>query len=97
MDAAGVEQVAVTTHTYDAAGQRLTTTDPLGGVARTEYNAAGQVAAEIDPSGHRTELTYDLAGRLALTRYPTARPSGRRTTRWGGRWRASIGQAGPRP
>ncbi|MDR1954087.1 MAG: DNRLRE domain-containing protein [Clostridiales Family XIII bacterium] len=49
---------------YDAAGNLIRKTDPMGGVFTYEYDAAGRIVTETDESGRRTEYAYDAAGRL---------------------------------
>ena len=51
-------------YTYNAAGQVLTMTDPLGHVTAYTYDATGDVATVKDALGHVTTFTgYDLDGR----------------------------------
>jgi RHS repeat-associated protein len=66
----GVLTTLTTKFTYDAGGRLTTTTNPLGGVNRTEYDAAGRVAAQVDALGRRTAVTYDALGRATRTIYP---------------------------
>ncbi len=70
IDADGIEHSQLTTHVYDAAGNRTRTTDPLGAVREFEYDASGQLTAEIDPLGRRTEFEFDDRGNQVRTRYP---------------------------
>ncbi len=66
-----------TTYTYDANGNRATTTDAAGHLTRyPEYNAHGRVLREIDPNGVETRYAYDERQRLVrvergaeITRY----------------------------
>jgi RHS repeat-associated protein len=52
------------TYTYNADGQALTATDPLGHVTTYTYDATGDIATIKDPLGHVTTFTgYDLDGR----------------------------------
>ncbi|WP_436532489.1 LamG-like jellyroll fold domain-containing protein [Actinoplanes sp. HUAS TT8] len=64
----GAVHTPITTYTYNADGQVLTTTvaDATGGDApRTEtstYNALGQLESQTDPSGSKTTFTYNKYG-----------------------------------
>lgn len=49
---------AVTTHTYDLAGNRIVMTDPRG-----------NPVWERDPNGHVTQFTYDARGRVTEERF----------------------------
>jgi|GEM_PF-1022227 len=69
-DGNGIPQALVTTHDYDANGNRIRTTDPLGAVREFEFDAAGQMTAEIDPLGRRTEYEFDNRGNQVLVRHP---------------------------
>ncbi len=68
--ASGTALAATTTHTYDGAGQRLTTTDPLGRVTSYTYDALGRVATMTDPLGGVTSRTYDVKGNLLTETAP---------------------------
>ncbi|MCP3905316.1 MAG: RHS repeat protein, partial [Planctomycetes bacterium] len=61
-DADGTAVTLVTSHTYDALGQRQTTTDPRGGVTTFHYDEHGNVARVIDPLGRETTTTWDAQG-----------------------------------
>lgn len=65
-DPAGV----TVTHTYDAHGDLVATTDADGNAARLERDDAGRVTAAITPSGHRTTFSYDARGALASKTTP---------------------------
>jgi len=54
----------VTTNSYDAAGNLLTTTDPLGKTTSHGYNASGQLSSTTDALGHVTSYSYDGSGNL---------------------------------
>lgn len=54
-----------TSYTYDAAGHRLSVTDPLGNQTRYEYDRAGGMVREIDPLGHATTTTFDALDRIS--------------------------------
>ncbi len=56
-----------TTHTYTAAGERATTTDPAGSVWRTTYDLHGRVVKEENPDRGASTMTYDAAGQLLTT------------------------------
>ena len=60
---AGSSVHAVTTYTYNAAGNVVTTTDALGHVTTDTYDAMGRVTSETDAAGNVTEYAYDAEGR----------------------------------
>jgi RHS repeat-associated protein len=54
-----------TTHTFDSAGDNLTSSDALGNTTTYVYAAPGLpgvVSSETDPNGTTTSFTYDAAG-----------------------------------
>ena len=61
---------AVTTHTYDALGNRTATTDPEGHTTRFTYDAQGNLLTRTDPTGAMWRYDYDTAGRLTRTQDP---------------------------
>ena len=68
----GTLQAAITSYTYDAAGQRRSMTDPLGHITRWGYDAAGRVTSETrahgTPIASTTGYSYDVHGnRLTVT------------------------------
>ena len=77
-DGAGAQSAAETTYTYDAAGQVITVTDPLGNVTTYEYDNLGRQTkvTQPDPDGEGGQeapeyLTeYDAAGRVVQTTDP---------------------------
>jgi RHS repeat-associated protein len=75
-EAAGTPLAATWTRTYDARGQVLSETDPLGRTTDYAYTAAGYLATVTAPpdavGGPRavTTYTYDAAGRLIRMRDP---------------------------
>jgi RHS repeat-associated protein len=52
-----------TAYTYDAAGNRLTVTDPLGHKTTSTYDPDGNVATVTDPRTNLTTYTYDADNR----------------------------------
>ncbi|TBT83212.1 type IV secretion protein Rhs [Propioniciclava sinopodophylli] len=58
------------THTYDAHGDLVATTDADGNTARLERDDAGRVTAAITPAGHRTTFAYDGRGALVSKTTP---------------------------
>jgi RHS repeat-associated protein len=68
---AGSARVAgTTTSTYDADGEVLTETDPLGNVTTTAYDNDGNAIASVDPLGNVTTATYDADSRVVSTMDP---------------------------
>ncbi|MFI5897483.1 DUF6531 domain-containing protein [Actinoplanes sp. NPDC051513] len=51
-------------YTYNADGQVIKRTDPLGRVASTEYDRAGRTTVSTDPLGRRREYVYDADSNL---------------------------------
>jgi RHS repeat-associated protein len=60
----------VTTNTYDARGDLLTTTDPLGEVTKFTYDAEGDRLTATDPLGTKTSYTYDANGNVLASSAP---------------------------
>jgi RHS repeat-associated protein len=54
----------VTSYTYDAEGNELTTTDALGSTTTFTYNGLNEVASETTPLGDTTSYSYDGNGNL---------------------------------
>jgi RHS repeat-associated protein len=62
-DAAGNDDIVL--FTYDAQGNRLSATNPLGHVTRfSGYDANGRPGEMIDANGTRTQYGYDALGRI---------------------------------
>ena len=49
----------VTSYTYDAVGNVLSITDPMGFVTSYTYTADNQQATATDAEGHTTSYTYN--------------------------------------
>lgn len=64
-------QAGETRYTYDAAGRRVSATDPNGGVSQWEYDAAGRPVLFRDALGSTHTWQYDAAGQLVLEVDPT--------------------------
>ncbi|MEU4985918.1 DUF6531 domain-containing protein [Streptomyces sp. NPDC021969] len=58
------------TTSYDAAGQPVSLTDPLGNVAKRSYDALGNVTSVTDPAQRTTAYGYDALGRLTSVTAP---------------------------
>ena len=63
-DAAGSSIAGVTTNTYDAAGNEVTTTDPDGYTTTTTFDAMDRQGTVKNPDGGITTYVYDNDGRL---------------------------------
>ena len=50
------------TYTYDSFGNRLSMTDPEGGLTTYSYDAANRLVAMQNPFGERTSFSYDARG-----------------------------------
>jgi RHS repeat-associated protein len=64
----------ITSFTYDALGNMLTMTNPLGHVTSfSGYDANGRPTLMTDPNGIKTAMTYDELGRVktATRKHPT--------------------------
>ncbi|MBP7686506.1 MAG: carboxypeptidase-like regulatory domain-containing protein, partial [Thermoflexales bacterium] len=61
---------------YDAQGQLLSITDPLGHVTSFERDARGQVTRVTDPLNRAFAFTYDAAGNRITSRDPLSRTTG---------------------
>ncbi|WP_327302985.1 DNRLRE domain-containing protein [Streptomyces sp. NBC_01298] len=48
--------------THNAAGEILTTTDPLGGITTLDYDGLGRTTDTTDATGRKTTTTYDALG-----------------------------------
>jgi RHS repeat-associated protein len=57
----------VTTNTYDADGNLLTTTDAVGNTTTYTYNSFDEVLTKTTPLGETTTNTYDADGNLLTT------------------------------
>lgn len=51
---------------YDAQGNRIKTTDALGGISQFTHNSRGQVLTATDANSHITTYAYDVMGNLEL-------------------------------
>jgi YD repeat-containing protein len=60
----------VTTNTYDANGNLLTTTEPLGNTTSYTYNSFDEVLTETTPLVETSTNTYDANGNLLTTTNP---------------------------
>ena len=56
-----------TTNAYDAAGRKISVTDPLGGVTESSYDANGNVVKITDPLKNSAFYYFDAAGRVKLS------------------------------
>ena len=60
-----------TTLTYDAEGQKVTTTDPLGRVTSYAYSNRGLLATVTDPVGDLMTYTYSPTGKMSAEYHVT--------------------------
>jgi RHS repeat-associated protein len=61
------------TYGYDGAHRLLTSTDPLGHLARTStFDDAGRLATDTDALGDVTKYAYDVPAHTTTTTYPDA-------------------------
>ena len=58
------------TRTYDAAGNELSSADPLGNVRSATFNSLNEPLTTTDPNGVTTTNSYDSAGNLLSTSTP---------------------------
>src|SRR6185437_13869309 len=63
-DAAG----GVTTNQYDASGNLVAVTDPLGHTGYFYYDGMGRQILQVDAQGYATATTYDLDGQVSSVR-----------------------------
>lgn len=57
--------LGTTTHSYDAADRRTSTTDPFGQIIGYGYDASGNRTSLVYPGGNTVTYTYDAANRLS--------------------------------
>jgi RHS repeat-associated protein len=69
-----------TTQAWDASGNQLTRTDPLGHQTTYSYDSLNDVTAVTDPLNVNTSSTYDANGNLTSTSTPLTGGSSSRTT-----------------
>jgi RHS repeat-associated protein len=63
-----------TTYTYDALGDELSETDPLGNTTKYSYDADGDLTSVKDPNGNTTQYTYNLDDEPTSTTQPGGQP-----------------------
>ena len=72
LDSASGQTPSVTRFTYNSVGNRITATDPAGGVDQFVYDANNRLIFSVDALGIVSELRYDANGNtLASVRYAT--------------------------
>lgn len=59
-----------TTYAYDAAGNRISVTDPLGDKSTSAYDGDNRQTSSIDPLGNTTSYGYDADSRLSSVTAP---------------------------
>ena len=57
-------------YSYDAAGRRVASTDPLAHSTTVEYDGAGRLIRTTDPLGAQTTFAYDEASQLGSSTDP---------------------------
>ncbi|MCX6854895.1 MAG: hypothetical protein NTV80_08310 [Verrucomicrobia bacterium] len=62
--AAGTQEAATTKHTYDLAGNLLTSTDPLGRTTAHAYDAQNNKVKTTHPDGSSKTFAYNALGQL---------------------------------
>jgi RHS repeat-associated protein len=55
---------------YDAAGNRMTQSDPVGQVTRWTFDGLNRMISEVQPDGAPCGFTYDAGGNLVTRRLP---------------------------
>ncbi|MGA2435799.1 MAG: DUF6531 domain-containing protein, partial [Bryobacteraceae bacterium] len=71
--ASGTSDAATTHFSYDAAGRKITSTDPRGNVTAYTYDNAGRTVKVTDALGDSTSFTYDADGRQTVVTDPLER------------------------
>jgi RHS repeat-associated protein len=69
----GVVVPLTSRRTYDALGNVVTESSPMGATRTFEYSARGEVTRATDADGASSILGYDVAGRLVLATDPLGR------------------------
>jgi RHS repeat-associated protein len=64
----GTSDTATSSYSYDAVGNRLSMTDPLGNVTGCTYDARNRRLSATDPLSHTTGWTYDAVGNMLTER-----------------------------
>ncbi|RJQ44181.1 MAG: hypothetical protein C4534_06885 [Gaiellales bacterium] len=64
----GLPMAVVTSYTYDANGNRTSTTDPEGNTTSFDYTAMNNLRLTTDALGNTIEHTYDAAGNRTATK-----------------------------
>jgi RHS repeat-associated protein len=71
--ATGTALASTTTYTYDADGNRVSETDPLGHTTSYTYDSAGNALTTTDPLGKVTTRTYDYLRDVTSVEDPLGR------------------------
>jgi len=54
----------MTIYAYNALGQVISSTDPLGDITKYEYNGRGDIACTVNAAGDKRSYTYNKLGRV---------------------------------
>ncbi len=67
------DENVTTSYEYNASGQVIAITDPLGNTSKREYDVHGRMVAEIDAEENKTQYLYDFEGKTIAVTDPLGR------------------------